>query len=94
MMTMTVELDMQYHSHLEILESISLLEIIYLFGDIYFGQSVEDSYDCCRNCVRISWIETNFSSICIEHCNMFNTLKMLIVLRKMGEYLGESAWGV
>lgn len=52
-MMIVVELNMNYHSYLEMLESISVLKIIYLFRDICFGLLVEDYYDCCRNCMRI-----------------------------------------
>lgn len=62
-----VEFDMYYHSPWN-LESLSILEVLYLFRNIYFGLLVKNSYDCCRNCMRIRWIETNFSSMCIEHC--------------------------
>ena len=57
------------------------------------GLSVDYSFDYCRNCMRISRIETNFSSIGIEHFSILNTLKMYIVLRKNDEYLGKSGYG-
>ena len=58
MMMMVVKLDINYHSYLEMLESISLLEIIYLFRDICFGLSVEDSHDCCTNCMKTRRMKT------------------------------------
>ena len=51
----------------ENLESLFVLEIVYLFRNICYGLSVEDSYDCCRNCIRIRWFETNLLSIVIEY---------------------------
>ena len=49
------------------LKCLSLLKIIYLLRNIFLGLSMEDSYDCCRNFMRIRKIETIFSFNCIEH---------------------------
>ena len=35
------------------------LRIYFLFRDNYFGLSVEDSRDCCRQCMMIRQTETN-----------------------------------
>lgn len=83
-----VEFDMYYHSSWN-LGSLSILEILHLFRNICFRLSVEDSYDCCTNCMRIRWIRTNFSSMCIEHYCSFNTLQMYMNLRKIGELWKE-----
>ena len=69
------------------LDSLSILEIVYLFRNIYFGLSGEDSYDCCRNCMRNRWIETNLLSIVIEYGCVFNTLYMYDVWEEKGDVL-------
>ena len=49
------------------LDNLSVLEVVYLFRNICFGLSVEDSYDCCKNGMRIRWIETNLVTVVIEY---------------------------
>ena len=56
------------------LDNLSVLEIVNLFRNIYFGLLVEDSYDCYRNCMRIRWIETNHLSVVIDYDYAFDTL--------------------
>ena len=65
------------------LKSLSLLIIVYLFRNICFRLLVEDSYNCCRYCMRIMRIEIIFSFNYIEHYLTF-TLEMFIGLRKLG----------
>ena len=66
------------------------LIIYYLFRNNCFGLSVKDSYDYCRNCMRIKWIETNFSSIALSIVTYLTHWKWLSFWEKKGEYLGES----
>ena len=40
-------------THLWEFDELSIIKIVYLFRNIYIGLSVEDNYDCCRNCMRI-----------------------------------------
>ena len=49
------------------LNNLSVEEIVYLFRNICFGLSVENSYDCCRNFMRFWLIETNLLLIVIEY---------------------------
>jgi len=53
MLMMRVELDIYYRSHFEIYQIISIANNYLLSRNIYFGLSVEDSFDCRINCMRI-----------------------------------------
>ena len=51
-------------------------KFIYLFRNIFFGLSVEDSHDCYRNYMMIRLIETNQLDYVIEYNGCINTLSM------------------
>ena len=74
-------------THLQNLDNLSILESVYLFKNICFGLSVDDSYDCCRYCMRIMQIKTNILCIFIERCNIFNTSWMYDVWKEKVDVL-------
>lgn len=54
-------------THLWKFDDLSVIDIVYLFRNICFGLSVEDSHDCCRHRMWIRRIETNPLTIIIEY---------------------------
>lgn len=57
-------------------DKLSVDRFIYLFRNIYFGLSVEDSYDCCRKCMMIRQIKTNQLDYVIEYDDRIKPLNM------------------
>ena len=61
------------------LDNLSLVKIVYLFRNICFWLSMEDSHDCCRNCMKIRLIETNLLVVIIEYDYDVYTLYMYAI---------------
>ena len=78
------------------LNNLSIEKTAYLFKNICIGLSVEDSYDWCRNCMRIRWIKTKLLLVVIKYDYILNTLYMYDVWEEKEDVLhclrGDRGW--